>query len=144
MAVSDTMPFSRLQDVRYFIQSGYNVLMVSYRGYGRSDGSPTEKGIKLDALAALEYALDRNDTLDTNRVYLFGRSIGAACAIALAASPLARQSVRGLVVENTFTSVDDMIDHVMPALSFAKPFNRNKWNSRKHIQEIEVPILFIR
>lgn len=118
--------------------------MVSYRGYGASEGSPSEWGIRLDATAALEYLRDQSDVLDINRLYVFGRSIGAACAIALAASPHGQSSLRGLVVENTFTSIDDMIDSLMPALKFAKPFNRNKWNSFKYIQDIQLPILFIR
>lgn len=118
--------------------------MVSYRGYGKSEGTPSEYGIRMDAIAALEYALDRSDILDVNRLYLFGRSIGAACAIALAATSTAHTAVRGLILENTFTSIDDMIDVLMPALKFAKPFNRNKWNSYKTIQDIHFPILFIR
>jgi len=92
----------------------------------------------------LEYARDRSDVLDINRLYLFGRSIGGACAIAIAASPNAQTSLRGIVIENSFTSIDDMIDHVIPALSFAKSLNRNKWNSIDRIPDIQLPILFIR
>ncbi|CDF39559.1 unnamed protein product [Chondrus crispus] len=133
----------RLPDVRAFFASGFNVLMVSYRGYGESEGSPTEAGIKLDAAAALAYALDRSDVLDVSRLYLFGRSIGAACALAAAESADAQNSLRGIVVENTFTSIDDMIDQVMPAISFAKFLNRNKWNSFAAVGKIALPILFI-
>lgn len=118
--------------------------MVSYRGYGHSEGMPSERGLKLDAAAALQYARDRSDVLDTNRIFLFGRSIGAACAIALASTPSAQDCVRGLIVENTFTSIDDMIDSLMPALKFAKPFNRNKWNSLNAIKDIKMPVMFIR
>lgn len=117
--------------------------MVSYRGYGQSQGSPSEKGFRLDANAALQYIRDRDDLVDTSRIFIFGRSIGAACAIALAAAA-PTGAVRGLVLENTFTSIDDMIDAVMPFLKFAKPFNRNKWDSLRAIRDIEVPILFIR
>lgn len=118
--------------------------MVSYRGYGRSGGNPSENGIRKDAVAALQYACDRTDVLDVSRIYLFGRSIGGACAIALASTPLARRFVRGLIVENTFLSIDDMIDVVLPILSFAKIFNRNKWLSTHTIRDINTPIMFIR
>lgn len=118
--------------------------MLSYRGYGLSEGSPSEKGLRLDAKAALQYLHDRDDVIDKNRIYIFGRSIGGACAIALAASPLGQDIVKGIVVENTFTSIDDMIDVVFPFLAFAKPFNRNKWNSLSEIPRIKVPILFMR
>lgn len=134
----------RLPDARLFYASGFNLLMVSYRGYGASEGNPTEEGIKRDAAAALEYAKDRGDVLDTNQLFIFGRSIGGACAIAAAAQSNAQTSLRGLVVENSFTSINDMIDEVMPALRFAKPLNRNKWNSLSRIRAIHIPILFIR
>lgn len=134
----------RLPDVRFFYASGFNVFMLSYRGYGQSEGSPSEKGLRLDAKAALQYLNDRDDVIDNNRIYIFGRSIGGACAIALAASPLGQDIVKGIIVENTFTSIDDMIDVAFPILRFAKPFNRNKWNSYNEIPNVKVPILFMR
>lgn len=118
--------------------------MVSYRGYGSSEGSPSEAGIKLDAAAALAYARDRTDVLDVSRLYLFGRSIGGACAIAMAATPQAQAILRGVVIENTFTSIDDMIDQIMPFLGFAKALNRNKWDSLEGVKRIALPMLFIR
>lgn len=118
--------------------------MVSYRGYGASEGFPSEEGIKRDAAAALAYTRDRNDVLDISRLYLFGRSIGGACAIATAAKSEAYSALRGIVVENTFTSINDMIDEIMPALRFAKPLNRNKWDSLTRIRSIRLPILLIR
>lgn len=134
----------RLPDVRFSHASGFNILMVSYRGYGKSQGSPSEKGLRLDAVAALRYVCDRDDIIDQSRIYLFGRSIGAACAISLAANAVLSTAVRGLIVENSFTSIDDMIDVVMPFLKFAKRLNRNKWNSLSEIAKVKVPILFIR
>lgn len=118
--------------------------MVSYRGYGASQGSPSEEGIKRDATAALAYARDRNDVLDVSRLYLFGRSIGGACAIATAARSDQQNFLRGIVVENTFTSINEMIDEIMPALRFAKALNRNKWDSLTKIRSIRLPILLIR
>ncbi len=96
-----------------------------------------------DATAALAYAADRSDVIDTNRIYLFGRSIGGAVAVA-AASGINARFVRGLVIENSFTSIDDMIDVVLPVLGPMKFLNRNKWNSLAKISKLEIPILFIR
>lgn len=55
-----------------------NVLIVAYRGYSNSEGSPSEDGLKLDAEASLEWAKSRQDI---NQIYVFGRSLGGAVAI---------------------------------------------------------------
>jgi abhydrolase domain-containing protein 13 len=96
----------RLMDVRQFYMSGFNLLIVSYRGYGQSEGKPSEKGFKLDAAAAIDYVADRSDVLDTKQLFLFGRSIGGAVALAAAAAEAKdRNRIRGVIVENTFTSI---------------------------------------
>lgn len=59
-----------------------NVLIVSYRGYGKSEGAPTEDGIKKDAVAALRY-LERRHDINTSNIFLFGRSLGGAVALHL-------------------------------------------------------------
>jgi uncharacterized protein len=82
---------------------GFEVLLFDYRGYGRSDGSPSLPGLHLDFEAALEALLARPKT-DPDRVVVFGQSLGGSLAItALAASPR-RQQVRALIVEGAFTS----------------------------------------
>eukprot|EP00698_Gefionella_okellyi_P010141 TRINITY_DN2612_c0_g1_i2.p1 TRINITY_DN2612_c0_g1~~TRINITY_DN2612_c0_g1_i2.p1 ORF type:complete len:305 (+),score=36.60 TRINITY_DN2612_c0_g1_i2:130-1044(+) len=117
-----------------------NVLLVSYRGYGQSTGAPTEPGLRMDAQAALDYVLSRSD-LNTKAVMVFGSSLGGAVAIDLVSRNT--DKVAGLIVENTFTSIVDMIDAVMPVM---KPFKRlavNKWESAKCIDKISAPILFL-
>jgi fermentation-respiration switch protein FrsA (DUF1100 family) len=94
----------RLPDIRAFFQSGFNMLVVSYRGYGDSEGSPSERGLKLDSAAAVAYAGDRGDVLDVEKLFLFGRSIGGAVALAAAASA-GKGVIAGVVVENTFSSI---------------------------------------
>jgi abhydrolase domain-containing protein 13 len=135
----------RLHDVRQFYSSGFNILLLSYRGYGSSEGKPSEKGFRADARAALAYCHDRPDLIDPARVFIFGRSIGGAVAIATAAEA-APGTIAGIVVENTFTSIGRMIEAVMPFLQFVNhvPFlNRNPWNSLGSISSVTVPILFI-
>jgi fermentation-respiration switch protein FrsA (DUF1100 family) len=132
----------RLMDVRQFYDSGFNILIVSYRGYGESEGRPSERGFRLDARSAVAYCRDRRDVLDTKRIFLFGRSIGGAVAIAAAAES-DPGVIAGIVVENTFSSVDKMIDVVLPPLRAFKFLNRNPWNSLSTISSVEAPILFI-
>ncbi|KAI3904221.1 hypothetical protein MKW92_040866, partial [Papaver armeniacum] len=54
-----------------------NVFMLSYRGYGASDGYPSQHGITRDAQAAMEHLAQRTD-IDTSRIVVFGRSLGGA------------------------------------------------------------------
>ena len=84
-----------------------NVLLLDYRGYGNSSGTPSERGLQQDALAALAFVQSRPD-LDPRRVFLYGASLGGAVALWLATEVGARAGVAGVVVENTFTSIPDL------------------------------------
>ncbi len=133
----------RLHDVQEWYSRGYNLFMVSYRGYGNSEGEPSEKGLAMDADAAVSYLSEQEDEVNRERIYLFGRSIGGAVAMAAASGKYANR-IRGMVIENSFTSIDEMIDVVLPALRFFKFLNRNKWNNKKRLKDVKAPTLFIR
>ena len=71
---------ARLPNIEILVKRmNCNVLIVDYRGYGNSEGIPSEEGLRLDGEALLEHALGRND-IDKDRIYLFGRSLGGAVA----------------------------------------------------------------
>ena len=57
---------------------GINLLLLEYRGYGLSEGQPTEEGLYLDAQAAIHYLKTRTD-IDQNKIIVFGRSLGEGC-----------------------------------------------------------------
>ena len=80
---------------------GYNVLMVDYRGFGRSQGKPSLDGIVDDAAAALAYLRTRPD-VDASKLIILGQSIGGATALRL----LARDSagIRLAVIDSAFAS----------------------------------------
>lgn len=119
-----------------------NIMLVDYRGYGMSDGSPSQAGLLLDAQAALDYLLTkRSDVVDPNKVLLFGRSLGGAVAIALAAKN--ESKLRGIIVENTFTSMEDLVSHLSPILSRFRRLMNNKWQSEELITKLRLPILFL-
>ncbi|XP_068659597.1 alpha/beta hydrolase domain-containing protein WAV2-like isoform X4 [Aristolochia californica] len=74
----------RLEFVRIMLQRlQCNVFMLSYRGYGASDGYPSQKGITRDAQAALDHLIQRTD-IDMARIIVFGRSLGGAVGSVLA------------------------------------------------------------
>ena len=80
---------------------GYNVLMVDYRGFGRSEGKPSLDGIVDDAAAALAY-LRARPGIDATRLIMFGQSIGGATALRLLARDAA--GVRLAVIDSAFAS----------------------------------------
>ena len=94
-----------------FNELGLNVLMVEYRGYGQSEGTASEHGTRLDALAAWDYLVTGRG-VSNDKIVLFGRSLGGAVAAQLAQE----QRPAGLVLESTFTSVPDIGADVYPWL----------------------------
>nr|GMD41151.1 alpha/beta hydrolase domain-containing protein WAV2 [Ipomoea batatas] len=92
-----------------------NVFMLSYRGYGASDGYPSQHGITKDAQAAIDHLIQRTD-IDTSRIVVFGRSLGGAVGAVLAKNN--PDKVSALILENTFTSILDMAGILVPFLKW--------------------------
>jgi hypothetical protein len=59
-----------------------NIVIVGYRGYGYSEGKPTEQGLQTDSLAVLDWVL-KEESIDNSKVFVFGRSLGGAVAVYL-------------------------------------------------------------
>ena len=97
-----------------------NLLMLEYRGYGNSSGTPSEEGLKRDARYALAWLRQNGSArgIDPDNLFLFGRSLGGAVAFDVAASG-SGSGVRGVVVENTFTSIADMVLVLMARIATA-------------------------
>eukprot|EP00761_Pharyngomonas_kirbyi_P013282 gb/GECH01013309.1/.p1 GENE.gb/GECH01013309.1/~~gb/GECH01013309.1/.p1 ORF type:complete len:291 (+),score=70.32 gb/GECH01013309.1/:1-873(+) len=131
----------RLQNVRDLYRLGYNIFLVSYRGYGLSRGAPSESGLQRDAEAALEYLSRQRRDIDGKKIFVFGRSLGGAVGIHLARKH--QEKIAGLIIENTFTCIPDIIDHVLPFLRFFKWLSWNHWNSIQAVGHITKPILFL-
>ncbi|PWY96875.1 alpha/beta-hydrolase [Testicularia cyperi] len=126
----------------FFKRFGCNVVMLSYRGYGFSSGSPSERGIKIDTQTTLDF-IRAHPSLSPTVLVAYGQSIGGAIAIDLAARNPA--SVHALLLENTFLSIPELIPHVLPPV---RPFAflcREFWNSGIAITKIseKVPVLFL-
>lgn len=122
-----------------------NILLVEYRGYGRSRGHPSESGLYLDAEAALDYVFSRSD-INQQRLVVFGRSLGGAVAVRTCSVPYYSSRVACLVVENTFTSIPEMAHTLFDVrlLSYIPEWcYKNKFLSRYRIDKIEMPTLFV-
>ncbi|KAH7851581.1 hypothetical protein Vadar_013694 [Vaccinium darrowii] len=143
----------RLEMVRIMIQRMQcNVFMLSYRGYGASDGYPSQHGITRDAQAALDHLVQRTD-IDTSRIVVFGRSLGGAVGAVLTKNN--PDKVAALILENTFTSIMDMAGVLLPFLKWfiggsgsksPKVLNfvvRSPWSTIDIIGQIKQPILFL-
>lgn len=120
-----------------------NVLMLEYRGYGESTGTANEVGLGKDVDAALKF-LRCGDEVDPKNVFVFGRSLGGAVAVRGAVGSEAGM-VRGLVLENTFTSVADMVDRLFPQLKWFKSLVlRIDWPTVTRLAALtETPAMFI-
>jgi hypothetical protein len=82
---------------------GLALLIFDYRGYGRSEGTPSEAGVVADARAARAWLAQRTGVAE-GRIVLMGRSLGGGVAVHLAAN----DGARALVLESTFTSLPDV------------------------------------
>lgn len=88
-------------------QAGSSVLLLDYRGYGRSEGSPSEKGLYADADAAWGWLQQR-----APEIVIHGESLGSAVAVDLAV----RKPCKGLVLEAPFTSAGHVANRIIPFL----------------------------
>ncbi|CCM01261.1 uncharacterized protein FIBRA_03310 [Fibroporia radiculosa] len=126
----------------FYVKMRCNVFMLSYRGYGRSEGSPSEKGIQIDAQCALDY-VSSHPALSSSPIVLYGQSIGGAVSIDLASrNP---HAIRALILENTFLSLPRLVPNAFPILGPFAFLCHQKWDSASKIPLIprDIPILML-
>ena len=115
-------------------QLGVGVFMYDYRGYGQSDGVPSEAGLASDARAARAAALREGVAAD-HLAYL-GRSLGAAVTVELALA----HPAPAVVLESPFASVRAMANAVLPGVGY---LFRTRWDSRARIRGLRSPLLVL-
>jgi len=126
----------RLFKIKFFYDLGLNVFIFDYRGYGKSEGKPSEAGIYLDAQGAYDY-LQSQGRVSMNNIILYGASIGGVVVIDLAT----RRHAALLVVDSSITNARDMVKIFYPFLpSF---FLSLKFDSINKVRALKVPKLFI-
>jgi len=116
---------------------GVGILAFDYRGYGESEGSPDERGVYLDAVAAYRYL---RDTLGVpaQRIVIFGHSLGSAVAVELAT----REPAAGLILDGALLSGVARGGEIYPWLP-VRLIARNRFESDRKIGRLTLPKLFL-
>ncbi|MBU1869091.1 MAG: alpha/beta hydrolase [Candidatus Omnitrophica bacterium] len=125
----------RLEKLKFFHDLGCNVFIVDYRGYGKSKGKPSEKGVYLDAQGAYDYLLGRN--IHPEQIIGYGESIGGSVIIELAS----KNKLKALIVDSAFSNAKDMVRIIYPFLPYW--IFSSRWDSLSKIKNIKTPKLFI-
>lgn len=113
-----------------------NILIIDYRGYGKSEGEISEEGTRRDARAAYDYLMGRPD-VDPRKVLVFGRSLGAAVAVDLATEI----EFGGLILEAPFASVKAMAKESFPW--FPSRLLKIQYDNLSKIRKVHLPLLIL-
>lgn len=124
----------RGDSILIFHRLGLNVLIFDYRGYGQSEGRPTEEGLYRDAWAAWKYLIDRG--FSAKDIVVFGRSLGGTVAARLASEV----QPAGLILESSFSSARDLAHTLLPLVSRLTPL-RFKFNAARELGKVNCPVL---
>jgi uncharacterized protein len=122
--------------VRPYLDAGYGVFLIEYRGYGSNPGTPSEDGFYQDGRAALDYLAGAG--VSASSIALYGESIGSGVCTQLALE----QAVGALVLEAGITSVGDVAAHHYPYLP-ARWLTLDKFDNHSKIGAVDVPVLVI-
>jgi fermentation-respiration switch protein FrsA (DUF1100 family) len=127
----------RLDSLLLFNKLGLSTLIFDYRGYGRSQGKPSEQGTYQDAEAAWQH-LTQERGVPPQQIILFGRSLGAAVAAHLATI----HTAGALIIESCFTSVPDIAADLYPFLP-ARLLSRLDYNAKAKLENVGCPVLIV-
>jgi uncharacterized protein len=124
----------RLELAEALLGTGVSVLLFDYRGYGRSQGRPSEAGTFLDAQAAYRWLREKGFAPD--HILAFGESLGGGVAAELAV----RERVGGLILQSTFTSIPNLGAELFPWLP-VRLVGRIHYNTVSKLPRLSVPVL---
>jgi uncharacterized protein len=127
----------RLDKLLELRKLGVNVLLLDYRGYGKSGGSPSEQGTYRDGEAAYTYLTEKRKIPPADLIF-YGESLGCAVAIEMAR----RHPAGGLILESPFTSTIAMGKLVFPWLP-VRWMVRYRYDNLTKISELHLPILIM-
>ena len=127
----------RAENLAMLKRHGPGVLIVDYRGYGKSQGHPSEKGLYLDGEAAHRH-LTQELGVAPGRIVCFGRSLGCAVALHVALE----RPAAGLILESPFADARSMARRMLPVIPLW-PFVRSDFDNIGRIPQLRVPVLVL-
>lgn len=119
---------------RNIVAAGSSVLLLDYRGYGKSEGRPSEKGLYLDAEAAYDWIVAQGYAPE--QILIHGESLGTAVATHLAT----KRKSAGLILEAPFTSAKAVAGRVIPLIG---PLLVSGYHSLGRMTDVRVPLLIV-
>ncbi|MHC4069293.1 MAG: alpha/beta hydrolase [Planctomycetota bacterium] len=127
----------RLDSINIFNNLGLNCFLFDYRGYGNSEGTPSEEGTYMDAMGAYKW-LTAEKKVPPDDIIIFGRSLGASVAAHLAS----RVEARTLIIESAFTSYVDIGRKFYPYMP-VRWFARFSYETIEYIKKVHYPLMII-
>ena len=127
----------RLDSINFFYNLGLNCFIFDYRGYGNSQGKPSEEGTYLDAQAAYKW-LTEEKKVSPDKIIVFGRSLGGS----IAAQLTSKVEAKALVIESTFTSYVDIGRKFYPYMP-VRWFAKFSYRTVDYIKEVKSPVMII-
>ncbi len=132
--------FQRLADLQEFTAVGFDVLIVDYRGYGDSEGSPSQAVLESDAKQVWEFARQKLG-YTAARTVIFGESLGGAVALSLWSDAAVQpEHPAAVVLNSTFHSMPEVVAFHYPLFPF-RYLLLDRWMSFQHITRITCPVM---
>lgn len=131
----------RLDSIAIFHQLGLDVLIIDYRGYGRSSGSTSEKGTYLDAQAAWDYLVGERG-IAAQGIVIFGRSLGGAVGAWLGSRNHGNDRPAAVIIESSFSSGVDMARRLYPFLP-VRLITRLRYPVAEYAAQLDCPVLVV-
>lgn len=130
----------RIQDLREVSSRGFDVLIFDYRGFGDSEGSPSESRLSDDALRIWKYACE-DLGYDESRIIIFGESLGGAVALSLwSEANSSPPQPAALILSSTFASMQKTVAWHYPLFPF-QWLLLDRWPSIERIGRVQTPII---
>lgn len=127
----------RIDLIEMFYNLNISTFIIDYRGYGKSEGSPTEKGTYLDSEAAWNYLINKKN-IDPSSIVIYGKSLGGPIAARLAE----KNNPAALILDSTFISIKDIAIKLYPFLPVKKIF-KFEYNTVSYLKSVNCPVFII-